>query len=79
MTIDDKIIVEKLQYDIKGDAATMSALSISLENLKDMSILELEKDSRMQDESRMIEQAKFTYSLLGKVFEKQTKTFEDHG
>ena len=79
MTIDDKIIVEKLQYDIKGDAATMSALSVSLENLKDMSILELEKDSRMQNESRMIEQAKFAYSLLGKVFEKQTKTFEDHG
>ena len=47
MTIDDKIIVEKLQYDIKGDAATMSALSISLENLKDMSILKFEKDSRM--------------------------------
>ena len=79
MTIDDKIIVEKLQYDIKGDAATMSALSISLENLKDMSILKFEKDSRMQNESRMIEQAKFNYSLLGKVFEKQAKTFEDHG
>ena len=27
----------------------------------------------------MIEQAKFTYSLLGKAFEKQTKTIEDQG
>ena len=27
----------------------------------------------------MIEQAKFTYSPLGKVFEKQTKTIEDQG
>ena len=27
----------------------------------------------------MIEQAKFTYSLLGKSFEKQTKTIEDQG
>ena len=27
----------------------------------------------------MIEQAKFTYSSLGKAFEKQTKTFEDLG
>ena len=26
------------------------------------------------DQSRIIEQAKFTYSPLGKVFEKQTKT-----
>ena len=27
----------------------------------------------------MIEQAKFTYSPLGKAFEKQTKTIEDQG
>ena len=29
------------------------------------------------DQRRMIEQAKFTYSFLGKAFEKETKTFED--
>ena len=29
------------------------------------------------DQSRIIEQAKFTYSSLGKAFEKQTKTIED--
>ena len=31
------------------------------------------------DQSRIIEQAKFTYSPLGKAFEKQTKTIEEHG
>ena len=31
------------------------------------------------DQSRIIEQAKFTYSSLGKAFEKQIKTNEDQG
>ena len=31
------------------------------------------------DENRIIEQAKFTYSPLGKKFEKQMKTIEDQG
>ena len=31
------------------------------------------------DERRVIEQAKFAYSLLGKAFEKQTKTIEEQG
>ena len=31
------------------------------------------------DKSRIIEEAKFTYSLLGKAFEKQTKIIEDQG
>ena len=31
------------------------------------------------NQQQMIEQAKFPYSLLGKVFEKQTKTIEDQG
>ena len=30
------------------------------------------------DQSRIIEQAKFTYYPLGKAFERQTKTIEDH-
>ena len=29
------------------------------------------------DQNRVIEQAKFTYSLLGKAFEKQTKMIEE--
>ena len=31
------------------------------------------------DQRRVIEQAKFKYSPLGKAFEKQTKTIEDQG
>ena len=31
------------------------------------------------DLSRIIEQAKFTYSPLGKAFEKQIKTIEEQG
>ena len=31
------------------------------------------------DQSRIIEQTKFTYSPLGKAYEKQTKTIEDQG
>ena len=31
------------------------------------------------DQSRIIEQAKFTYSPLGKAFEKQTKMVEKQG
>ena len=31
------------------------------------------------NKKQIIEQAKFTYSSLGKAFEKQTKTIEDQG
>lgn len=31
------------------------------------------------DQSQMIQQAKFTYSLLGKAFEKQIKIIKDKG
>ena len=31
------------------------------------------------DQNRKIEQVKFTYSPLGKTFEKQTKTIEEQG
>ena len=31
------------------------------------------------DESRIIEQTKFTYSSLGKAFEKQIKTIKEQG
>ena len=37
------------------------------------------KEVRSPDKKRVIEQAKFTYSPLGKAFEKQIKTIEDQG
>ena len=76
MTIDDKIIDEKLQYDITGEAAKKPALSSGkidkYEYLTDEEILP-------SDQSRIIDQAKFKYSPVGKAFEKQMKTIEDQG
>ena len=74
MTIEDQIRVEKLQYDINRDAAKISALSSGkidkYEYLTGEEILPC-------NQQQIIEQAKFTYSPLGKAFEKQTKTIED--
>lgn len=36
------------------------------------------KDILLSDQSRIMEQAKFTFSPFGKTFEKQTKTIEKH-
>ena len=76
MTIDDQIRNEKLQYDINREAAKISALSSSkinkYEYLADKEILP-------SNQQQIIEQAKFTYSPLGKAFEKQIKTIEDQG
>ena len=76
MTIDDKISDGKLQYYINGEAAKILALSTNkidkYEFLTGEEILPF-------DQSRIIEQAKFTYSPLGKAFEKQTKMGEKQG
>ena len=37
------------------------------------------EDILPSDQQQIIEQARFTYSLLGKAFEKQVKTIEDQG
>ena len=70
MTIDDKIRDEKLQYDINREAAKILALSSrkidKYEYLTGEEILP-------PDQRRVIEQAKFTYSPLGKAFEKQIR------
>ena len=74
MTIEDQIKEEKLQYDINREAAKISALSSGkidkYEYLTGEEILP-------SNQQLIIEQAKFTYSPLGKAFEKQTKTIED--
>ena len=76
MTIDDKIRDEKLQYNINREAAKISALSSDkihkYEYLTNEDILPSNKQ-------QIIEQAKFTYSPLGKAFEKQIKAMEDQG
>ena len=76
MTIDDQIRDEKLQYDINRKAAKISAKSSGklhkYEYLTDEEILP-------SNQQQIIDQAKFTYSPLGKAFEKQIKTIEDQG
>ena len=76
MTIDDQIKSEKLQYGINREAAKISALSSSkFDKYEYFTGEEILPSNKQQ----IIEQAKFTYSLLGKAFEKQTKTNEDQG
>ena len=74
MTIDEKIRDEKLQNDFNSETSIISALWSGkfdeYEYLTGEEILP-------SDQSRMIQQAMFTYSPLGKALEKQTKTIED--
>ena len=74
MTIDDQIKEENIQHDINREAAKISALSSAkigkFEYLTGEEILP-------SNQKQILEQAKFTYSLLEKAFEKQTKTIED--
>ena len=76
MTIDDQIRDEKLQYAVNREAAKISGLSSNkigkYEYLTGEEILP-------SNQKQIIEQAKFTYSPLGKAFEKQLKTIEDQG
>ena len=70
MSIDDKIKDKKLQYEINKEAAKISPLSSGkidkYEYLTGEEILS-------SNERQIIEQEKFTYSPLGKAFEKQIK------
>ena len=74
MTIDDKIKDEKLQYDFKREAAKMSAILCGKIGKYDYLTGE---EIIPSDQSRITEQAKFTYCPLGKAFERQVKTIED--
>ena len=76
MTIEDQISDEKLQYDINRDAVKVSALSSG--KIDKYEYLTGE-DILRSNQQQVIEQAKFTYSPLGKAFEKQTKTIEGQG
>ena len=73
MTINDQIRDEKLKYDINRKTTKIWALSSGkihkYEYLTGGDILS-------SSQQQIIEQAKFTYSPLGKAFEKQIKTIE---
>ena len=76
MTIDNQIRDEKLQYDINRKTAQISALSSG--NIQKYEYFTGE-DTLPSNQQQIIQQAKFTYSPLGKAFEKQIKTIEDQG
>ena len=76
MTIEDQIKDEKLQYDINRVAAKISALtSGKLDKYEYLTGEEILPSNQQQ----IIEQAKFTYSPLGKAIEKQIKSIKDQG
>ena len=59
-----------MQYNINREAAKISALlSGKIDKYEGEEILSC-------NQRRVTEQAKFTYSALGKAFEKQTKTIK---
>ena len=76
MTIDYQIRYEKLQYDIDSEVAKISALSTGeiykYEYLTGEDILPSNKQ-------QIMEQARFTYSPLGKTFQKQIKQLKIEG
>ena len=76
MTINDQIGDEKLKHDINREAAKISALTSK--NFHKYEYL-TGKDILPSNQQQIIEQAKFTYSLLEKAFGKQIKTIEDQG
>ena len=76
MIIDEEIRVEKLQYDINREAAKiLGQLSAKFDKYEYLTGEEILPSNKKQT----IEQAKFTYSPLGKAFEKQIKTIEEQG
>ena len=75
MITDDRIRDEKLQHYINREAEKISVLSGKINKYEYLT----GKEILPSDQSRIIEQAKFIHSLLGKAFEKQIKIIEDHG
>ena len=71
MIINDQIKDEKLQYDVNREAAKISVLpSGKIRKCEYLTGEDILPSNRQQ----IIEQAKFSYSPLGKAFEKQIET-----
>ena len=76
MTINNQIKDKKLQYNINREATKISALSSGKLHKYEYFTGE---DILPSTQQQIIEQTKFTYSPLGKVFDKQIKKIEDQG
>ena len=75
-TIDDKIREEKLKYNINIETLKISTLrSGKIDKYEYLTCEEI----LITDQSRMIEEARFSYSSLEKGLVKQTKTIGDQG
>ena len=75
MTIEDQIKDEKLQNDINREAAIISAISSGeIDKYEYLAGKEILSSNQQQ----IIGQVKFTYSPLGKAFEKQTNNDDDY-
>ena len=72
MITDEKLRDEKRQYDINKEAAKISVLSGKVDKYEYLTGEKI----LPSDQSRVIEQAKFTCSHLRKALEKQIKTIE---
>ena len=66
MTIDQKIRDRKLKHGINGEAAKIPVLSLSK-----IDKYFTKEEILRSDQSQMIERSKFTFSPLGREFEKQ--------
>ena len=74
MTMDDQIKYEKLQHDIDRETAKISALSSGKINKYEYLTGE---EISISNEKEITKQAKFTYSLLEKAFEKKKKNIRN--
>ena len=75
MVIDDQIRDEKLQYDINREGAKIALSSGKNDDYEYLT----GKDILPSEQRRVIEQAEFIYSPLGKALERETQTITDHG
>ena len=76
MTIEDQIRNEKLQHDINRETAKVSALlSRKIDKYEYLTGEEILPSNQKQ----IIQQAKFSYSPLGKAFKEQIKTIKEQG
>ena len=66
---------EKLQYDINREAAKISLSSSKIDKYECLTGEEI----LLSNQQQITEQTKFTYSPLGKAFEKQIKKIKDQG
>ena len=74
--IDKNIKNGKLQCEINREAPKISALlSCKIDKYEYLAHKEILPSGPIH----IIQQAKFTYSLLGKAFEKQTRAIEEQG